>query len=396
VRLAAILVVSALACSPPPLPCRPAKSQPPALTELLIAWETSLRLEGPTLSCLPPAESLGARVEAAGPTSASLPVQLAFDENRTASLEIELSPLRPGRYRLTVFVEPALSVISAELLVPRDLREVIPVATSSSCDGGHQRTSLGTAVCETGEGVRFEPLDGGVLTLSATTPMVADDVLWLNVRGAVPPIIERRVERTPGQFELTHRFIGVQNAQLRSADERRYWADDRAWTTFGDGGVSLTAISNQAFASYRFGADDGWYEISPFSLCRVAPTFECWGIPGVPQPVGLERTDELLWVAGSDGGGVLGVSLPPSSDGGEVFRFGKQLEVSRRSTSSPVRIVPRPLAALVPELPGEVIVLRGPSALERWRAPFQQLPIVINRALLEFRSPDGGSLLYWR
>lgn len=323
-------------------------------------------------------------------------MQLTFDENRTASLDIDLRPLAPGRYRLTAFVEPALSVISADLLVPRDLREVLPVATSSSCDGGHQRTSLGTAVCETGDGVRFEPIDGGVLTLPAMTPMVADDVLWLNVRGAVPPTIERRVERSPGQFVLTHRFIGVQNAQFRSADERRYWADDRAWTTFNDGGVSLTPTSTQDFSSYRFGDDDGWYEISFFSLCRVAPSPTCWGIPGMPQPVGLERTDELLWVTGSDGGGVLGLSLPPSPDGGEVFPFGKQLEVSRRSTSSPVRIVPRPLAALVPEFPGEVIVLRGPSALERWPAPFQQLPIVINRALLEFRGSDGGSLVYWR
>ncbi len=94
-RLGALVVVGALACSPPPLPCRPARSQPPALTELLIAWETSLRLEGPSLSCLPPAESLGARVDAAGPTSGSLPVQLTFDENRTASLDIDLRPLAP-------------------------------------------------------------------------------------------------------------------------------------------------------------------------------------------------------------------------------------------------------------------------------------------------------------
>ncbi|MBL8938556.1 MAG: hypothetical protein JNM69_28570 [Archangium sp.] len=264
-----LVLVSALlsltACPAPDVAClpKPGLLFPSGVIagapETIVTTTARLELSAPPVSCIPADSSIvtvSATLSGGGRPTRSIPATIALSTRDESKITVDLVGAEPGEYFLQIFVEPTIAAISRDVIIAVDRTRPAQPRLEPSCPGRAGRTAWGTPICSDGS-PRFiaRTSDGGTKVFDGTGLTLARDVLWLERSTDAGPVVERHVERSPGQFERTH-LIQLEGAPVDAADEHHVWAGSTFATTADDGSTSIQRTLNADRAKLRM-IDEG-------------------------------------------------------------------------------------------------------------------------------------------
>lgn len=227
--------------------------------ETLVITTPTLSIPAPPVTCIPLDSSLvtvNATLSGGGQPTRTVPATIVLSTVMESTITVDLAGAQPGEYSLQVFVEPTIAALTTDVIIAIDRTKQLPPRIEPACSGRYGRTAWGTSIC-TDDSRRFvaRSIDGGVVMFAGTGLSLARDVIWLERSTDAGAIVERHLERSPGQFELTHR-LGVDGDPVDAADERHVWAGSTFATAFDDGGSSTQSTPNAERSKLRI-IDEG-------------------------------------------------------------------------------------------------------------------------------------------
>lgn len=409
----AVACLASVACSEatPVDGCRPALVSPfvsPDSVAVAAGSDAKLQLVLPPLTCLPADRALVSglfRLQSPIATVPSTRARVEADALRTL-VTVPLDGIEPGLWNATVFIEPAIAVVSTLVVIGHDQRDRAPFAVGRQpCPGRGAFTNRGTRLCEQpADQISVTGVDGVErASFQGRRLEIRENVVWSvrslpNNTGAV---LERRVDSATGLL-LTHELIPPPRPPAPDtgaplwADEGWFWSGTWLVQALDDGlhVDTITPATDSNGLRLRFVDRSRALELRRGTVCDVSGR-ECWAQP-------LPDANHLIFVSPTR------VWFDEYRDAKAPFRSflrpfeGAELRESQALPAAPGMEGFEPRSGIEGEgfftqrLDERTLVEREDGAFDVWRFPADVRLRQVTRRLLVVTNPAGGVDLYRR